>query len=323
MKKLSIIAIILSSIAIGGQIFIFATQKENEDETYKKALQSDYRVYTPVLPDSLTLCGERVPLETYYVREALDRELTSAMYLQSSMLLYMKRAGRYFPIIEPILKQYNMPSDLKYLCVIESGLTNATSPAKAQGFWQFMKATASSYGLEVNDDVDMRNNVELSTIAACKLLKSNYDKFGSWAAACAAYNCGPGGLSGRMSSQGVKSYYDTRLNAETTRYVYRILAYKIIMQHPQDYGFYIRKCDLYPPMKVETATLSGQNVDIVSFAKSHGTNYKAFRDLNPWILNDKLANKANKTYTVKIPVKDGLLYKTLRKDHNTSLVDRL
>lgn len=322
MKKLSIVAIILSLIAIGGQIFIFATQKENEDDTYKKALQSDYRVYTPVLPDSLTLCGERIPLEQYYVREALDRELTSAMYLQSTTLLYMKRAGRYFPIIESILKKNNMPSDLKYLCVIESGLTNATSPVKAQGFWQFMKATATSYGLEVNDDVDMRNNLELSTDAACKLLKSNYDKFGSWAAACAAYNCGAGGLSGKMSSQKEKSYYDTRLNSETSRYVYRILAYKIIMQHPQDYGFYIRKCDLYPPMQVQEVNLSGQNVDIVEFAKNHGTNYKVFRDLNPWILNDKLVNKSNKTYKALIPVKNGTLYKTLQKEKNTSLVTR-
>lgn len=323
MKKLSIVAIILSLIAIGGQIFVFATQKEDADELYQKAMQADYRVYAPVLPDTLFFCGEKVPLETYYVREGLDRELMSNMYFQSNMLLWMKRAGRYFPVIEPILKQYGVPSDMKYLCVIESGLTNATSPAKAQGFWQFMKTTGQSYGLEITDEIDMRNNLELATVAACKYLKNSYARFGNWTAAAASYNCGEGGLNSRMTKQDVKSYYDVRLNTETTRYVYRILAAKLLLQNPQSYGFFVRKCDLYPPIPTETATLSGQNVDLYAFAKSHGTTYKMLRELNPWLQTDKLVNKANHTYQVKLPVKDGTKYSVVQKQHSRDLVTRL
>ena len=301
MKKLSIIAIILSLIAIGGQVFVFATQKDSDDVTYKKALQTDYRVYAPVLPDTLRFAGEKVPLETYYVREALDRELMVNMYWQSNMLLWMKRANRYFPVIEPILKENGVPEDFKYLCVIESGLTNATSPAKAQGYWQFIKATGQRYGLEITDEIDMRNDLEASTRAACAYLKSMYSRFGSWTAAAAGYNCGEAGLSSRMSKQSVDSYYDVRLNAETSRYVFRILAVKLIMQHPQDYGFYIRKRDLYPQVPFKTVQLSGQNVDLYDFALKNGTTYKMLRELNPWLQTDKLINKGNKTYTVKIP----------------------
>lgn len=323
MKKLSITAIVLSVMAIAGQIFVFATQKDSEDATYKKALQADYRIYSPVLPDTLSFAGERVPMDTYYVREGLDRELMVNMYWQSNMLLWIKRANRYFPVIEPILKRNGVPSDFKYLCVIESGLTNATSSAKAQGFWQFMKTTGQSYGLEVNDDVDMRNNLEASTEAACKYLKSAYRRFGSWTAAAAAYNCGEGGLSSRMNKQDVKSYYDTRLNSETSRYVYRILAIKLIMQNPQEYGYYVRKRDLYPPIPYTTVQLSGQNVDLYQFAKDNGTTYKMLRELNPWFNNDKIANKSNKTYTVKIPVRNGTKTSSIQKDRSASMVTRL
>ena len=170
MKKLSIVAIVLASLAIAGEIFIYATPKEDSDEVQTRAIMHDYRVYAPVIPDTMTFCGETVPLETYYVREALDNELIINMYRQSSTVLYFKRANRYFPIIEPILKKHNIPDDMKYLCVIESGLTNATSPAKAQGFWQFIPSTGKKYGLTIDDEIDMRNDLEASTEAACKYL---------------------------------------------------------------------------------------------------------------------------------------------------------
>ncbi|MBQ2508842.1 MAG: lytic transglycosylase domain-containing protein [Bacteroidales bacterium] len=323
MKKLAIIAIVLSTIALAGQIFIFATQKENADDLYQKAMKSDYKIYAPVLPDTLVFAGEKVPLETFYVREGLDRELLSNMYFHSSTLLNMKRAGRYFPIIEPILRENGVPQDFKYLCVIESGLQNVTSPAKAQGYWQFIKTTGTTYGLTVTDEIDMRNDLEASTRAACKYLKSLRSSLGSWTAAAAAYNCGEVGLRSRMSKQSVSSYYDTRLNSETARYVYRILAIKLIFQHPQDYGFYIRRCDLYSPLPYDTVTLSGQNVDLYAFAQQNGTTYKMLRDLNPWLQTDKLVNKANKSYTVKIPKKGGTLQRNIQKDHNTALVTRL
>ena len=321
MKKLSITAIVLASLAIAGEIFIYASQKEDSEAIQQRAIMTDYRVYAPVIPDTMTFAGEKVPLDLYYVREALDNELIINMYRQSSTVLYFKRANRYFPVIEPILEKNGIPEDFKYLCVIESGLTNATSPAKAQGFWQFIPSTGSKYGLLVNDEIDMRNDLEASTEAACKYLRSLYDRFHSWSAAAAAYNCGENGLGRRMSSQDESSYYDIRLNSETARYVYRILAMKLIMQHPRQYGYHLRHCDLYPPIPTRTVTLSGQNVDLYKFAKSNGTSYKMLRDLNPWLQTDNLKNKANKNYTVKLPVENGTRYKTLTKGHkNTQLI---
>jgi len=311
MKKLSIVAIILASLAIVGEIFIYASPKEDSDEVQTRAIMHDYRVYAPVIPDTMTFCGERVPLETYYVRESLDNELIVNMYRQSSTVLYFKRATRYFPTIESILKKNNIPEDMKYLCVIESGLTNATSSANAQGFWQFISSSGKTYGLAIDDDVDMRNDLEASTEAACKYLRSLYNRFHSWTAAAAAYNCGENGLARRMASQNTNNYYDLRLNTETGRYVYRILAMKQIMQHPQQYGYFIRHCDTYPIIPTRTVTLSGQNVDLYQFAQKNNTSYKMLRTLNPWLQTDKLKNKANKSYQVKLPTDKGLLHKHL------------
>lgn len=313
MKKLSIVAIVLASLSIAGEAFIFATQKEDSEELQRRAIMADYRVYAPVIPDTLSFAGEAVPLETYYVREALDNELIVNMYRQSSTVLYFKRANRYFPVIEPILKRNGVPEDFKYLCVIESGLANVTSPAKAQGFWQFIPSTGKNYGLEVTDEIDMRNDIEASTEAACKYIKALYHRFHSWSAAAAAYNCGENGLARRMELQGTNVYYDVRLNTETSRYVYRILAMKLIMQNPKQYGYHLRHCDLYQPLPTTTATLAGQNVDLCQFARANGTTYKMLRTLNPWLQTDNLKNKANKSYTVKLPVPDGTLQRTLTK----------
>lgn len=327
MKKLSIIAVVLSSIAlvaIAGEIFIFSTKSETPVEVQRQAIKHDYRIYSPVIPDTVKFCGETLPIDTYYVREALDRELMVNMYGHTNMMTWMKRANRVFPVIEPILKKNGVPSDMKYLCVAESGLTTATSPAKAQGYWQFMEATGKTYGLEVNADVDMRNDLEASTEAACKFLKTLKSHLGSWSAAAAAYNCGEGGLSKRMSQQSTQSYFDTRLNSETARYVYRIVAIKLIMQHPQDYGFYLRKCDMYPQIPYTTVTLSGQNVDLYDFAKKNGTTYKMLRELNPWLNNDKIVNKSGKTYTIRIPKQNGISLKNILsdEDRSTAIVTR-
>lgn len=324
MKKLTIIAIVLASLAIAGEAFIFATHKESSDQVHRQALKNGYHVFSPVLPDTLFFAGERVPMNIYYVRESLDRELMVNMYWQSNMLLWIKRANRCFPVIEPILKKHGIPEDFKYLCVIESGLQNVSSPAGAKGYWQFIKATGERYNLTINDEIDMRNDLEASTEAACRYLKSLKQRFGNWTSAAAAYNCGEGGLSRRLSLEGVESYYDVRLNAETARYVYRILAVKLIMQNLQDFGFNIRHCDLYPTIPTRTATLSGKNVDLYEFARMNDCSYKMLRELNPWILTDNLKNKEVKTYTVNLPIKKGTEMSTItngRKD--TSLVKRM
>ena len=331
MKKQGTIILILIGIVLLSQVFIFATRNDSVEASacttthVKETTGIPPRIYSPTIPDEMSFAGEKVPLDTYYVREGLDRELIANTYGHTSMLLYFKRAHRYFPIIEPILKKNGIPSDFKYLCVIESGLTNATSPAKAQGFWQFIKATGQRYGLEVTDEIDMRNNLEASTEAACKYLQSLYSQFGSWTAAAAAYNCGENGLAKNMQKQSIDNYYDTRLNNETSRYIYRILAVKQIMQHPQEYGFFLRPCDLYPTIPTRTATLSGQNVDLYAFAKDHGTTYKMLRTLNPWITTDKLVNKSNKTYTVKLPVENGVSLKNIRteRDKGTDYITKM
>ena len=325
MKKLSIIAIVLSTLTLSVQIFIFATGKTNDDEIYTQALKNDYRIYSPVLPDTIRFAGEAVPLDVYYVREALDREILSNMYWHTNTILNMKRAYRHFPVIEPILKKHGVPSDLKYLAVIESGLLNVTSPAKAQGYWQFIKATGKKYGLEITDEVDMRNSLEASTEAACKFLKALYAQFGSWTLAAAAYNCGENGLQRQINLQSVNNYYDLRLNSETARYVYRIVAVKLIMQDPQSYGFNLRYKDMYPQIPYRTVELKGQNVDLYEFAKDNGTTYKMLREMNPWLITNKLVNKENKTYIVKLPIENGTLLKNIRKsdDMKSDLVTHL
>lgn len=324
MKKLSIIAIILASVAIAGEAFIFSTRKEHGEEIHTRAIRAGYHVYAPPLPDTLTFAGQRVPMNLYYVREGLDRELVSNMYFQSNTLFCIKRAARVFPTIERILREEGVPQDLKYLCVIESSLQNATSPAGAQGYWQFMKSTGQRYGLEISDEVDMRNDLEASTRAACSYLKELRRRLGGWAEAAAAYNCGENGLAKRLEKQGQKSYYELYLNRETQRYVYRILAMKLIMQHPQDYGYHVRRCDLYPELPCKTVTLGGQNVDLYQFAASHGTTYKLLRTMNPWLTTDTLKNKANKSYTVRIPTQKGTEYNTIVKGkHDTSVIESI
>ncbi len=318
MKPAKAIAFILAAIGIVSlsQIFIFAANSGDRKEDAKQTTYSNPQIYSPKIPDTLSFAGESVPLDIYYVREGLDRELIVNTFGHTNTLLYFKRAHRFFPIIEPILKKNGVPSDFKYLCVIESGLTNATSPAKAQGFWQFIKTTGQKYGLEVTDEVDMRNNLEAATEAACKYLKSLHNQFGNWTDAAAAYNCGEAGLSKNMQKQSCQSYYDTRLNNETTRYVYRILAVKQIMQHPQDYGFFLRSSDLYPSITTRTSTLKGQNIDLYSFAKENGVSYKMLKELNPWLLSDKLVNKQNKSYQVKLPTEDGTRLSKIRTDRD-------
>ena len=322
MKDKSTLALILSVVSITLLVFVCATDKDRAEANIagvEKGVQKANAVphiFSPALPDSMTFAGEAVPLDIYYVREGLDREMIVNTFGHTSTMLYFKRAYRFFPVIEPILKKNGIPADFKYMCVIESGLTNATSPAKAQGFWQFMKATGQKYGLEINDEIDMRNDLEAATEAACKYLKSLHSRFGSWTAAAAAYNCGENGLQKNMERQSIGNYYDTRLNNETTRYVYRILAVKQIMQHPQQYGFYLRPCDLYPALPTRTAKLSGQNVDLYQFAKDNGTTYKMLRELNPWLTTDKLTNKAGKSYTVKLPVANGTSLRTIRTDRD-------
>ncbi|MFD2567955.1 lytic transglycosylase domain-containing protein [Pseudotenacibaculum haliotis] len=269
--------------------------EKNTAETYKiKALK---------IPKGLTFAGEKVPTERHDIKERMDRELLVNTYWQSNGLLLIKRAHKYFPIIEPLLKKYGIPDDFKYLAVAESGLQNNSSPAGASGFWHFLRSSAKEYGLEVNRNVDERYNLELATKVAAEYLKKSKERFGSWTLAAAAYNAGNARISRRLKTQQVDDYYDLLLNSETSRYVFRIVALKEILSNPKNYGFEFEKEDLYilPPtrsVKVDTAI-----ANIASFAKKFGTNYKELKLHNPWLRENKLNNKSRKLYHIKIPVK--------------------
>ena len=260
------------------------------------------------IPKEVDFCGEIINLERLDMRERFDREINSFTYLHSTTMLYFKRANRYFPIIEPILKANGIPDDLKYLCMIESNLdTRALSPAKAAGLWQFMETTGKSYGLEISADVDERYHVEKATEAACKYFAEAYNRYGSWANVAASYNAGMGRISGNQKSQYVDSALDMLLVQETSRYVFRILAIKEIFSAPWKYGFLLSKEDLYPCIEAPTIEVSQDISDLAFFAKEHDINYMILKDYNVWLRDNKLRTRG-KTYKIAIPEKKQLYY---------------
>jgi hypothetical protein len=274
---------------------------DGSELTYEQQIVQNYQVYAMPIPEGLSFAGEEVPLNNIIVHEALDREIHSNTYWHSNTFFYLKRAHRWFPIIEPILEENGVPEDFKYLAVIESGLINATSPSGAKGFWQFMKKTGQDYSLEISEDVDERLHLEKATHAACEYLTNAYKKFDNWTLAAASYNMGKAGLKGQLAKQKADNYYDLLLNIETGRYVYRILAVKCIFENPEQYGFNFRTEDLYPPYQTKTITVDSSISNIAEFANSVGTNYKTLKMLNPWLKNNKLSNKSGKVYEFLLP----------------------
>jgi len=262
-------------------------------------------LFTPVkLPEKLKFAGEDVPMEYFDVRENLDRELLSNVYFHSQTIRYIKSMPRYFSIIEPILKANGVPEDFKYLSVAESGFDpKALSPARAAGMWQLLESTAKENGLQINAEVDERYHIEKSTEVACRIFKSAYQKFGSWALVAAAYNGGRAGLDQKIATQKVKSYYDLLFVEETSRYVFRILALKLVMEDPEEYGFKVDKKDFYPVIETDNVEVKGSVSDLAAFAISKGINYKILKMFNPWLRDTFLKNPSKKTYTLKIPVK--------------------
>ncbi|TAH19642.1 MAG: lytic transglycosylase domain-containing protein [Cytophagales bacterium] len=255
------------------------------------------------LPDKPDFCGEPVPIDEIDVRERFDKELLINSYLHASTILILKKAYRWFPQIEPILKEEGIPDDFKYLAVIESSLDNAISPAGASGFWQLMKETAIELGLVVNDEVDERFHPIKSTRAACKYLKKSYQKFGNWTLVAAAYNRGNGGIEQAMTTQKANSYYDLLLNDQTNRFVFRILALKEIMENPKKYRFEIQEKDRYVPEKLEDVRIDTTVSDLVAFAISKGVTYKTLKNYNEWILTDKLSVKDTTKWVLALPIK--------------------
>ncbi|MBR3710657.1 MAG: transglycosylase SLT domain-containing protein [Bacteroidales bacterium] len=289
--------------------FSIAQNTEEQDSSYFENLNPDVLhfeqmsqyIHDVELPRTMDFCGEPVPLDRFYVRESLERELLVNTYRHASTLLLMKRTSRWLPVIEPIMKKNNLPSDFKYLAMIESDLTNAVSPSKAVGFWQFLEGTGKQYNLEIYKEVDMRYHQEKETQAACDFLKDLYRRFKSWTLAAAAYNCGGGRISKTIEEQQVTSYYDMLLPNETERYIYRILAFKLIMENPEKYGFHISDEGWYQPLEYKTITVTETIENLAQFAIDQGTNLKMLKYYNPWLRSDKLTISEGNSYVIKLP----------------------
>lgn len=294
MKKIHLIGTLTLAV-LASTLLIYA----GSDTDQKAKTHEGTEMY---FPPTVDFAGEKAPLNIYDVRERFDRELLVNANLHSSTILIIKRANRYFPIIEPILAKNGIPDDFKYLAVIESALVpTAVSSSGARGIWQFMPDTAKEKGMEVNDIVDERYHLEKATEAACAYLLSAKNKFGNWTLAAASYNGGMNGVNKRIEEQQVTDYYDLLLTDETSRYVFRILALKEIMQNPSKYGFEIAPADLYENIPVKKIEVDSTIADLASFAKTQGINYKILKLHNPWMRDRKLTNAAKKKYVIEIP----------------------
>lgn len=308
MRPISIYSLVVAAFLTFG---LFVSYTKNDDT---KPLKSNPITPAPAVVDlpqiikAVTLNktfdfgGEILPThENFDVRERLDQELLRNAYYHSNTILNIKKASRFFPVIEPILAKHGVPDDIKYLAVAESDLRNATSPAGAKGIWQFMKPTGKAAGLEINSGIDERYNLEKATEAACKKLKKDKREFGSWTLAAAAYNMGNTRLRKEIAAQRTKSYYDMNLNQETMKYVLRIVSIKEILSNPEQFGFYINPEDKYAPFDFVTTTVTKTIPNLGDFAIQNGTTYRMIKLLNPWLLGSSLPNSSGRTYQVKIP----------------------
>ncbi|MRX66104.1 lytic transglycosylase domain-containing protein [Maribacter luteus] len=292
---------------------IFAVQESNETENQliedvadnggDKRVSDTYRISAIEIPEDLNFAGELVPQDDPEIMERIDREFLVNTYWQSNALLLMKRANKYFPVIEPILAKNGIPDDFKYLAVAESALTNVVSHAGATGFWQIMKGTGKEYGLEVNANVDERYHLEKSTQVACDYLNKWKNKYGSWTLTAAAYNAGPGAINKFMGIQKVEDYYDLLLGQETGRYVFRIMAIKEILSNPEKYGFEIEKEDMYSAVPTFKVEVDEPIASFADFAQKYEINYKILKRHNPWLREPHLNNASGKKYIIEIPNK--------------------
>ncbi len=306
MKKTLFIA---TSIA-----YILSTSNGIQAQSQTIAPPKFSTVINPTIPTSMEFAGQTIDLDRIDMFERFDRELTSLSYTHGSTLLTLKRANRFFPLFEPILREHGIPLDFMYLACVESVLnTRAVSPAKAAGLWQFMPSTGKQYGLEINDYVDERFHIEKETEAACKYFKTAYEKYGNWESVACSYNAGMGRISSELSKQLTDSAFDLYLVDETSRYMFRIMATKLIFENPQSYGFFLTADQLYQPIDCDIVVVDYSVASWPAWAKEHGITYSQLREVNPWIKSKELPNKTGKSYSVKIPKKESLYRSTQSK----------
>jgi membrane-bound lytic murein transglycosylase D len=282
-------------------IVLISFEQPNQTSIITYGEPSSFKVHALHVPSQVNFAGELMQLDEDDLMERMDKELLVNTYWQSNTLLMMKRANKFFPQIERILKEEEVPDDFKYLALIESGLENLRSPAGAKGFWQILRTTGREYGLEVNSNVDERYNIELSTRMACAYLKKAKERLGSWTLAAASYNRGIAGINRILKKQQADNYYDLLLGTETKRYMFRILAVKEIMQAPERYGFFVEDAQLYSPLEYRTVAVDTAITNIARFSKQMGVNYKTMKIYNPWLLQNHLNNKSRKLYHIALP----------------------
>ena len=310
MKKFLQATGLLAVLFVLTQLFIYSDKDvETDDVTFEETFERNYNVYALNLPSEPRFMDEAVPVSDPDVLERLDRELLVNTYWQSNGLLLLKRSNKYFPIIEPILAKKGVPDDFKYLAVAESGLQNIVSPAGAAGFWQILKSTGPEYGLEVNKEIDERYHLEKATYAACDYLLEAKEKFGTWSLAAASYNMGMNGLDRQLERQKVNSYWNLLLNPETSRYVFRIMAIKEVMEHPEKYGFHYREKDLYALPDLYDAVVDSSVAHWSDFAQEKGISYKTLKYYNPWLRESYLHNPSQKEYVIKLPTDTSVYYR--------------
>ncbi len=293
-------------VLLAGAMALFSAgcnQEEKKEIVKEVTVEKEAHFSMPEIPSSMTFCDQKIDLTSFDAKERLDKELLTNTFYHSSTYQYFKRAHRHFGELERILEEENMPEDLKYLSLIESGLTQAVSPSGAKGFWQFMPAAASEYGLTVNREIDERYHIEKSTRAACAYLKNAYAKFEDWPLTAAAYNRGVGGIQSDLENQHVSNYMDLYLNRETGRYFFRMLALKLIFESPEEYGFRPEEMYRYEPWKTRKVTVDKSILDLVQWSVDNGSNYRELKVLNPWILGNTLTVTNDKTYIIELPAK--------------------
>jgi hypothetical protein len=298
-----LLSFILLLLYIGYDQSLNLAKAQNDDSQPAEGQESE-QLFVAVsydLPEEVSFAGEPLPMDLPDVRERLDKELQINVYLHSSTLFLLKRANRWFPQMQEILKENGIPDDFKYLPLIESAMLNSRSPKDAVGYWQILESSGKELGLEITSEVDERYDPIKSTEAACRYLKKAYEKFGSWTLVAASYNRGMAGVSRELKEQNVTSYYDLHLNDETSRYMFRLMAIKEIFQHPEKYGFKLKPEHLYQPEKVKHVDVEESIKDLITFAQAQGSNYKLLKRHNPWLRQNKLTVKKGKKYRIALP----------------------
>ncbi len=304
---------VVIGIACLALVFPFLVGSTQLEQSGSEVVELTYSVAPPVVPAKATFAGSEVDLTRYDRRERMDRELMAFSYMHSTTLLMIKRANRYFPVIEPILAANGIPEDFKYLMVIESNLNpRARSSAGAAGLWQFMEGTGREFGLEVNKNIDERYHVAKSTVAACKYLKQAYEKYGDWITVAASYNAGQGRISSQLGKQQVANAMDLWLVEETSRYMFRIIAAKQVFEDPRKFGFILTSEQLYPVIPYTEAKVTTGIADLAAYAKQKGVTYAQLKDANPWLRDTSLENRSGRTYILHIPTQEGMYYDPAR-----------